>query len=82
MLIWDKCLKYTQLRDSVNDLPEVQEVYKDNKQLFEELTNFTGMTIASASDINSLYGTLEAEVCATYYLKVNYCIEFVSLIVS
>ncbi|XP_019698349.1 venom acid phosphatase Acph-1 isoform X2 [Harpegnathos saltator] len=61
MLVWNTCPKYTQLRNSVNDLPEVQTVYENNKVLFEELTNFTGMPIANADDVSSFYATLVAE---------------------
>lgn len=36
---------------------------EDNKQLFEELSNHTGMAIKTPDDIQSLYSTLKAEVC-------------------
>lgn len=62
MLVWDTCPRYTQLRNSVDDLPEVQRIYENNKPLFEELTDFTGMQIANADDVNSFYSTLAAEV--------------------
>ncbi|KAG7210407.1 hypothetical protein KM043_011939 [Ampulex compressa] len=61
MLIWDTCPKYAKLRHAISELPEVQSVEQDNKQLFEELTNHTGMTISCADDVGSLYGTLRAE---------------------
>ncbi|XP_012223831.2 prostatic acid phosphatase [Linepithema humile] len=61
MLVWNTCPKYTRLRTSVNDLPEVRQVHEDNQQLFEQLTNFTGMPIANADDVSSLYSTLTAE---------------------
>lgn len=63
MLVWNTCPKYTELRGSVNNLPEVQEVYKNNEALFEELTNFTGMQMKNADDVSSFYATLAAEVC-------------------
>jgi len=62
MLVWDTCPRYTQLRSSVNDLPEVRKMHEDNKQLFAELSNFTGMPITIVDDISSLYATLVAEV--------------------
>lgn len=62
MLVWNTCPKYTRLRTSVNDLPEVRQVHEDNQQLFEELTNLTGMPITSVDDVSSLYSTLKAEV--------------------
>jgi len=37
-------------------------MHEDNKQLFAELSNFTGMPITIVDDISSLYATLVAEV--------------------
>lgn len=62
MLIWNTCPRYTKLRHTITNLPEVQQIQKDNKKLYEELTNLTGMTISTPDDVNSLYGTLTAEV--------------------
>lgn len=62
MLVWNTCPKYTQLRTSANDLPEVRKIQEDNKQLFDELTNLTGMPITTIDDVSSLYSTLTAEV--------------------
>ncbi|XP_071649114.1 prostatic acid phosphatase [Temnothorax longispinosus] len=61
MLVWNTCPRYTQLRSSANDLPEVRKVHEDNKQLFAELSNFTGMPITNVDDVSSLYATLSAE---------------------
>lgn len=61
MLVWNTCPKYTQLRTSANDLPEVRKIQEDNKQLFEELTNLTGMPITTIDDVSSLYSTLTAD---------------------
>ncbi|KZC05750.1 Testicular acid phosphatase like protein [Dufourea novaeangliae] len=61
MLIWDTCPRYTKLRHTITSLPEVQKVQDDNSQLYEELTNLTGMAISSPEDVNSIYGTLTAE---------------------
>jgi len=62
MLVWNTCPRYTQLRSSVNDLPEVRKAHEDHKQLFDELTNYTGMPIKTIDDVSSLYSTLVAEV--------------------
>lgn len=62
MLIWNMCPRYTQLRSSTNDLPEVRKLHEDSKQLFAELSNFTGMPIMTVDDVSSLYATLSAEV--------------------
>jgi len=62
MLVWNTCPKYTQLRSSVYDLPEVRKMHEDNKQLFAELSNLTGMPITIVDDIGSLYASLLAEV--------------------
>lgn len=61
MLIWDTCPKYAQTRNNILELPEMQNVQNENKQLYKELTNLTGMTIASPEDVSSLYSTLKAE---------------------
>ncbi|CAL7933369.1 unnamed protein product [Xylocopa violacea] len=61
MLIWNTCPKYTKLRHAITNLPQIQQVQNDNKQLYEELTNFTGMMISTPGDVGSLYGTLAAE---------------------
>ncbi|KAL0129356.1 hypothetical protein PUN28_004216 [Cardiocondyla obscurior] len=61
MLVWNACPRYTQLRSSVYDLPEVRKMHDDNKQLFAELTNVTGMPISTIDDVSSLYATLAAE---------------------
>lgn len=61
MLIWDTCPKYAQIRSNILELPEIQRVQNENKQLYEELTNLTGMAIASPEDVGSLYSTLKAE---------------------
>lgn len=61
MLIWDTCPKYTKLRHTITDLPDVRKLQDDNKQLYEELTSLTGMPITTPDDVNSLYGTLTAE---------------------
>ncbi|XP_014609330.1 PREDICTED: lysosomal acid phosphatase-like isoform X1 [Polistes canadensis] len=61
MLIWDTCPKYGQTRNMILRLPEVQEVQNKNEQLYEELSNLTGMTIATPDDVSSLYSTLKAE---------------------
>ncbi|XP_012247824.1 prostatic acid phosphatase isoform X1 [Bombus impatiens] len=61
MLIWDTCPKYTKLRHTITNLSEVQRIQDENKQLYEELTNLTGMVISTPGDVSSLYGTLTAE---------------------
>ncbi|CAK9817368.1 Lysosomal acid phosphatase [Anthophora quadrimaculata] len=61
MLIWDTCPKYTKLRHTITSLPEVQQIQENNRQLYEELTNLTGMVISTPGDVGSLYGTLTAE---------------------
>lgn len=62
MLVWNTCPRYAQLRSSANNEPEVRKIHEDNKQLFVELSNFTGMSITTVDDVSSLYATLTAEV--------------------
>lgn len=55
------------------NLPEIQQIQDENKQFYKELTNLTGMVISTPNDVNSLYGTLTAEVCRkNYYLTLFY----------
>ncbi|CAK9801459.1 Testicular acid phosphatase homolog [Anthophora plagiata] len=61
MLIWDTCPKYTKFRHTITSLSEVQQIQENNRQLYEELTNLTGMVISTPGDVGSLYGTLTAE---------------------
>ncbi|XP_036143242.1 prostatic acid phosphatase isoform X3 [Monomorium pharaonis] len=61
MLPWYMCPRYAQLRSSVNDLPEIRKVHQDNKQLFRELSNFTGMPFMTVDHITSFYDMLIAE---------------------
>ncbi|XP_076680942.1 prostatic acid phosphatase isoform X3 [Andrena cerasifolii] len=61
MLIWDTCPRYTKLRQTIMSSPDVQTVQNDNRQLYEELTNLTGMAVSKPDDVSSLYGTLTAE---------------------
>lgn len=63
MLIWDTCPKYAKSRHAIMDSPEVLSMQRDNKKLYEELTNLTGMPISSPGDVGSLYSTLTAEKC-------------------
>ncbi|XP_026671878.1 prostatic acid phosphatase-like isoform X2 [Ceratina calcarata] len=63
MLIWETCPKYAKSRDAINSFPEVLSTQRDNKKLYEELTNLTGMSISSPGDVGSLYSTLTAEKC-------------------
>lgn len=71
MLIWDTCPKYTKLRHTITNLSEVQRIQDENKQLYEELTNLTGMVISTPGDVSSLYGTLTAEVCIDFLTKMG-----------
>ncbi|XP_017759862.1 PREDICTED: prostatic acid phosphatase-like [Eufriesea mexicana] len=61
MLIWDTCPQYVKLRYAIMNSSEVQQIQNDNKRLYEELTNLTGMVILTPSDVGSIYGTLTAE---------------------
>jgi prostatic aicd phosphatase len=42
---------------------DAKKELEDNKMLFEELSNATGMAIKTPDDVQSLYSTLKAEVC-------------------
>lgn len=56
------CPRYFEARDEVMHRPEVIAELAEYKSLFENLTELTGMQVANADDVNSLYITLQAEV--------------------
>lgn len=43
-------------------MPEIKALMNANKQLYENLTRITGLTIATPDDVQSLFSTLKAEV--------------------
>lgn len=61
LLVRTPCPRYYEAVDEVLELPEVKKVLDENKQLFAELTEHTGLTIQTPDDVQSLYGTLRAE---------------------
>ncbi|XP_025996008.1 prostatic acid phosphatase isoform X1 [Solenopsis invicta] len=61
MLLWYMCPRYAQLRSSVNDMPEIRKIHQDNKQLFAELSNFTGMPFTTVDNVASFYDLLIAK---------------------
>lgn len=62
MLVRTPCPRYHEAVDEVLASDEVQKVLKENAQLFQELTEHTGMPIKTPDDIQSLYSTLRAEM--------------------
>lgn len=61
MLVRTPCPRYHEAVDEVLESNEVKKVIEENKQLFDELTEHTGMPIKTPDDIQSLYSTLRAE---------------------
>ncbi|XP_051175273.1 prostatic acid phosphatase-like [Leptopilina boulardi] len=61
LLIWSSCPDYPRLHSIVANSKEIKDIESKNKNLFQDLTKYTGMKIANADDVFSLYGTLEAE---------------------
>lgn len=50
------------MREAVEKSPEIQEINEINKNLYEELTKYTGDNITNPDDVFDLYSTLMAEV--------------------
>ncbi|XP_015514346.2 prostatic acid phosphatase [Neodiprion lecontei] len=61
LLVRTSCPAYYHELETVKNATEFQTVLNANKDLFEQLTNLTGLTIANPDDVMSLYGTLRAE---------------------
>lgn len=61
LLVRTPCPRYYEAVDEVFDRPEVRAELDKNRELFEELTELTGMSIKTPDDIQSLYSTLKAE---------------------
>lgn len=61
LLVRTTCPRYHEELDRVfsEDLAGVME---ENKPLFDELTEITGMPVKTPDDVQSLYSTLKAEV--------------------
>lgn len=62
LLVRTTCPRYHEELERVFT-QDISEELKVDKQLYEELTNITGLTIKTPDDIQSLYSTLKAEVC-------------------
>uniref|UniRef100_A0A182WJC1 Uncharacterized protein n=1 Tax=Anopheles minimus TaxID=112268 RepID=A0A182WJC1_9DIPT len=61
LLVRVSCPRYTETVKETFKLPEIQNLMNANKQLYENLTRITGLTIANPDDVQSLFSTLKAE---------------------
>ncbi len=61
LLVRTPCPRYYEALEEVFESPELQQVQRDNQQLYKELTHFSGMDIKRPEDVESLYSTLRAE---------------------
>lgn len=62
LLVRTTCPRYHEELERVFS-QDLSDKLKANEQLYEELTNITGLEIKTPDDIQSLYSTLKAEVC-------------------
>ncbi|XP_043281258.1 venom acid phosphatase Acph-1-like isoform X4 [Venturia canescens] len=62
LIIWNACPRLTLERMQVENSTKVRLVNSNNKRLYKELSNRTGLPMNGAADIASLYSTLKAEV--------------------
>ena len=71
LLVRRNCPRYHEEFDRVmREDSEVRKSFDENSQLYEELSNITGLSIKTPDDIQSLYSTLKAEVCKKYFLAI------------
>lgn len=56
------CPRYHEAVEEVLESDEVKKLLHENANLLEELTKHTGMPIKTPDDVQSLYGTLRAEM--------------------
>ncbi|XP_055609674.1 venom acid phosphatase Acph-1 [Uranotaenia lowii] len=61
LLVRTSCPRYHEVATAVLQSQEVKKIINDNKDLFKNLTDITGLTIATPDDVQSLYSTLRAE---------------------
>lgn len=61
LLVRTPCPRYSEAAEEVLEFPEVRKVLDENANLFAELTKYSGLSIKTPEDVQSLYGTLRAE---------------------
>ncbi|XP_041770349.1 venom acid phosphatase Acph-1 [Anopheles merus] len=61
LLVRVSCPRYTETVQESFQMPEIKALMNANKQLYENLTRITGLTIATPDDVQSLFSTLKAE---------------------
>ncbi|XP_052862858.1 venom acid phosphatase Acph-1-like [Anopheles cruzii] len=61
LLVRVSCRRYAEAIQEVFKLPEVVKLMSDNQQLYQNLTELTGLQIATPDDVQSLFSTLKAE---------------------
>lgn len=67
LLVRTPCPRYYEALQEVFESPELKQLYRDNEEMYNELTELTGQDIKTPEDIQSLYSTLRAE--SEYGLK-------------
>lgn len=61
LLVRTSCPRYHEAATAVLESAEVRKILTDNQQLFDNLTQITGLSIKTPDDVQSLYSTLRAE---------------------
>lgn len=61
LLVRVSCPRYTETVNEVFKTPEIVALLEANKELFTNLTDITGLKIATPDDVQSLFSTLKAE---------------------
>jgi len=61
LLVRRPCAKYHIEFNKLLETPEIKKIFKENKQLFDDLTKITGKTVTNPDDVQDIYSTLKAE---------------------
>lgn len=61
LLVRKSCPRYGEALEEVMASDEVQQLLRDNAQLLEQLTSYSGLKIKNFDDVQSIYSTLLAE---------------------
>lgn len=75
------CPRYLNELEKVEDSPEMEKIYKENKELLEYLSDKSGSPINSLSDIEYIYNTLFIEVILSSFYSVIISFFFIHLLI-
>lgn len=74
------CPQYHLELERVMDSEEIQDKLKAHQELFEELSDATGLKVKNFDDVMDIYSTLRAEVCCWHRCYCFYWVVFVGVL--